>query len=126
MIRIDIRDDRGEVLAFVGTRDEFTIQQDAARAIGIYEHDRLGWIDWVEASSPGKGLGTALMNDALLRIESEGVSLIGLEVVTKDPADMDRGRRFYERLGFVPIPALASYSTFPIMVRDASWNGIET
>lgn len=123
MKQILIRDGRGELLAFVGTREEFEAQGDAARVLGSAGWDRLAWIDWVESTGPGNG--TLLMEEALLRIEADDVALIGLEVVPKDPAQFGDVIKFYQKFGFVDVSAVASYAEFPIMFRDAGWNGIE-
>ena len=123
MKQILIRDERGELLAFVGTREEFEAQGDAARVLGTSGWDRLAWIDWVESTAPGNG--TLLMEEALLRIEADDVALIGLEVVPKDPAHFSDVVRFYQKFGFVDVSSVAPYSEFPIMFRNAGWNGIE-
>jgi GNAT superfamily N-acetyltransferase len=123
MKKLLIKDARGELLAFIGTREEFELQQDAARVLGSTEWDILAWIDWVESTAPGNG--TLLLEEALLRIEADGVKLIGLEVVPKDPDRLDDAVRFYRKFGFVDVSAIAPYADFPIMFRDAGWNGIE-
>jgi ribosomal protein S18 acetylase RimI-like enzyme len=65
------------------------------------------------------------MEEALLRIESDDVGLIGLEVVPKDPAQFGDVIRFYQKFGFVDVSSAAPYAEFPIMFRDSGWNGIE-
>lgn len=123
MKQIAIKDHRGHVLAFVGTGEEFGSQQDAARALALQSHEKMAWIDWVESTAPGNG--SSLMDECLRALEAEGVALIGLEVVPEDPDAIESTVRFYERFGFVNVSLIAPLSEFPIMFRDAGWNGVE-
>jgi GNAT superfamily N-acetyltransferase len=51
----------------------------------------------------GRGLGTALLADALTRIV-HAIDLVGGGVIVVDAID-ERAARFYERNGFIPTPA---------------------
>ena len=74
----------------------------------------------VDLSVQGRGLGRALLVDALRRIEADsrtlGIKAIVLDVIDDGGADaLLRRLRFYERLGFVPIRRgrVACLSPFP-------------
>jgi|GEM_PF-2758523 len=123
MKQLVIKDERGQVVAFIGTPAEFSAQPDAARLLGSSSDQHMAWIDWVESSAPGNG--TRLLSEALTLLEAEGVTLIGLEVVPKNPDDFDRLVEFYEKFGFVYVSKLHPYNDGPVMLREASWNGIE-
>lgn len=123
MRQVVIKDFRGQVVAFVGTQDEFREQHDAARYLGSSDHAVMAWIDWVESTGPGNG--TRLMEELLMVLEAENVSLIGLEVVPKNPAEIEKTVSFYEKFGFVSLGLLAPFEEAKLMLREASWNGIE-
>lgn len=125
MKQLCLKDERGALIAFIGSQEEFRLQSDAARVLGhgSYGGEPLAWIDWIESSGPGNG--SRLLAEALTILESEGVDLIGLEVVPKHPDDFDRTVEFYEKFGFVYVSKFQPYTDGPLMFRDSSWNGME-
>jgi GNAT superfamily N-acetyltransferase len=56
----------------------------------------------VDRSMHGKGLGAALLRDALLRVARVASTDLGILGVVVD-AKNDKARAFYERYGFVPL-----------------------
>lgn len=125
MKQLCLKDERGQLIAFIGDPDDFRAQHDSARslAVGSKSEARLAWIDWIESTEPGNG--SKLLAQALTILEAEGVSLIGLEVVPKRPEDFDRTVEFYEKFGFVYVAKFHPYTDGPVMFRDAGWNGME-
>lgn len=123
MKQLVIKDDRGQVVAWLGSRDEFLAQSDAASLMGQSVIEPMAWIDWVEATQPGNG--TSLMKEALGILDAEGVKLVGLEVYPKEDKDTERLMRFYEKFGFVDVSSVFRASDYPIMFRESSWSGIE-
>lgn len=125
MKQLCLKDERGQLIAFIGDAHDFEAQHDSARcvAVGSSANARLAWIDWIESTAPGNG--SRLLAQALAIFEAEGVSLIGLEVVPKDPGDFDRVVDFYERFGFVYVGSTCPYADGPVMFRDGEWNGME-
>lgn len=124
MKQLVIKDERGQIVAWLGSRDEFLAQKDAANFLGQSVIEPMAWIDWVESASPGNG--TLLMQETLSILDAEGVKLVGLEVFPKTPGHLDGLIRFYEKFGFVDVSAVLKGNDFPIMFRESTWNGIET
>jgi GNAT superfamily N-acetyltransferase len=60
----------------------------------------------------GRGLGKALLADALQRVlrASESIAMYAVLVEAKD----ERARRFYERFGFIPLPGSSRRLFFPL------------
>jgi GNAT superfamily N-acetyltransferase len=56
----------------------------------------------VDRSMHGKGLGAALLRDALLRVARVAASDLGILGVVVDAKNAEAGK-FYERFGFVPL-----------------------
>ena len=56
----------------------------------------------VDSSEQGRGLGTALLKDALLRT-IQAAEIVGLRAMLVDAKD-DVAKRFYEKFGFEPSP----------------------
>jgi GNAT superfamily N-acetyltransferase len=54
----------------------------------------------VAVEQQGKGLGSALVADAILRTDRLGIGAFALIVDAKD----DRAKVFYEAIGFIPLP----------------------
>lgn len=124
MRQLVIKDERGQLVAWLGAKDEFLAQRDSASLMAQSNIEPMAWIDWVESNQPGSG--TSLMEEALSILDSEGVRLVGLEVYPKEPNSLARVIRFYEKFGFVDVSAVLRGVEFPIMFRESSWNGIET
>ena len=124
MKQLCLRDERGQLIAFIGSAGDFESQEDGARSLGSARGSGpLAWIDWIESTAPGNG--TKLMREALMILEAEGVSLIGLAVVPKDPSSFDRVVKFYSKFGFVHVAMFGPFGYDPLMFRDSSWNGME-
>jgi len=124
--KLCLKDERGQLIAFLGNRAEFEAQHDAAKILSSSGEDRLAWIDWVESSRPGNG--SSLLAEAIFAMESEGVTLIGLEVYAR-PEEFDRVARFYGKFGFVGFgdghETLADGRQVRVMTRETDWNGME-
>lgn len=126
MKQLCLKDERGQLIAFIGNSEEFGEQHDAAKILGKTGEQRLAWIDWVESKNPGNG--TSLMREALVALEAEGVRLIGLEVYAR-AQDFDRIAKFYRKFGFAFLAAseehLPDGARVSVMLREADWNGME-
>jgi len=57
----------------------------------------------VDLSVAGKGVGSALLRDALLRAARIATTEMGIVAVVVD-AKNDAAKKFYERYGFIPFP----------------------
>jgi GNAT superfamily N-acetyltransferase len=71
----------------------------------------------VDRSMHGKGLGSALLRDALLRVARVATTDLGIVGVVVD-AKNDEARRFYERCGFVQLAD--HHMTLIILTRTIS------
>lgn len=123
MKQVVIKDQRGHVVATVGSQGEFDNQSDSAKLLGLAAHEKMAWIDWIESASPG--MGSELMREILMTLEAEGVALIGLEACANGEEASARLARFYTKFGFVDVSLLAPYSEHPVFLRDSGWNGME-
>lgn len=120
MKQVVIKDERGHVVATVGSQQEFDSQQDSAKILGLALHEKMAWIDWIESAAPGNG--SALMREMLIALEAERVSLIGLEACSQNEHMKTRLARFYEKHGFVDVSLLAPYAEHPVFLKDFGWN----
>lgn len=78
----------------------------------------LGSVAWiamvlVDERLRGKGLGTALMQQALEYLDARGVPTVRLDATPM-------GRPLYEKLGFVPEYTLARYAGTPMLTTDVA------
>ena len=71
---------------------------DPAAFAVLWVEDRTGWVTQmgVRPGWRGKGVGEALLSDALRAFEREGIETAALEVATNNPS----ARALYERMGF--------------------------
>lgn len=123
MKQVVIKDARGQCVAVVGSRAEFEQQEDSARLLGLADHEKMAWVDWIESTAPGNG--SALMREMLIALEAEGVALIGLEACAPDDKRREKLMKFYAKHGFVDVSILAPWAEHQLFLRDSGWNGLE-